>query len=75
MICPATDGSVSHCLSLSWPSPVVAAWASSGMLWQMSLKIFLECSGISPLTEQYGSTAVLGSIRGSAANWVCTSCR
>lgn len=57
----ATNGSSNHFLIVSRPSCVVAACATSGMLWYISLRTFLSCSGIGAFTEQYGSNVNLGS--------------
>lgn len=76
MISSATagDGSVNHVFNHFCPSGIVAACTNSGMLWQMSLKTFLACSGIGGLLEQYGRSAVAGLTVGiGACDW--KSCR
>lgn len=64
-----------HCRRASCPSRVVAACASSGILWTRSLRTLRACSGRG-LLEQYGSKLITGFDRGieAAANRLMKSC-
>lgn len=54
------DGSESKLLKAVWPSEVVAAWASSAMLWYASPRTFRACSGMGGQSVQYGSRSTAG---------------